>query len=248
MIKLNVINDSTVVSDADAEPVVAALQRQVTEHLFPAWGVNAELVFTPKGKPTIPDAWPLVIADNSDTAGALGWHDLSQTGQPLGKIFAKTDLDNGTSWTVTASHECLELLIDPDINLVVFREDIGQLWSYEVGDAVEADELGYQIEGVLVSDFVFPSWFEGFRTTGPFDQQNKLTAPFQILPGGYIGFYSITDGNGWQQQVARSIIPGAHGSAFDALLKPRSYRMRPPVGSRRERRRTPRSEWIRSTK
>ena len=38
-----------------------------------------------------------------------------------------------------------------------------------------------------MSDFVYPSYFEGFRKPGSvkFDQMNKVTRPFQILKGGY---------------------------------------------------------------
>ena len=40
------------------------------------------------------------------------------------------------------------------------------LYAYEVCDACEADQFGYDIDGVLVSDFVFPSWFESFWSAG----------------------------------------------------------------------------------
>ena len=35
-----------------------------------------------------------------------------------------------------------------------------KIYALEVCDAVEADELGYQIDGVQVSDFITPAWFE----------------------------------------------------------------------------------------
>jgi len=50
-----------------------------------------------------------VILDDSDQAGALGYHDLTSDGLPIGKVFAASDLKAGTSWTVTASHELLEM-------------------------------------------------------------------------------------------------------------------------------------------
>jgi len=240
-----IINASTVVTDDEARKAVAALQIQVSRDFAAAWGIDATLFFVPKGdgsagsglgpQPTT-GAWQLVILDNSDQADALGYHDITADGLPIGKIFAKSDIEAGTSWTVTASHELLEILADPDINLTCFREDIGQLWAYEVGDAVEADSLGYLIDGVLVSDFVFPSWFEGFRKSGTrFDQQNKVTAPFQLLPGGYIGYYQIKSGAGWQQLTADKSPATAR-------------KARAPIGSRRDRRRTPRSQWMVSTR
>ena len=61
----------------------------------------------------------------------------------------------------------------------------------------------------------------------------KIEQPFQLLKGGYIGIYDVTSGSGWQQITAQ--------------LGPRHRRVRPPVGSRRERRRTPKHDWQRST-
>jgi hypothetical protein len=42
----------------------------------------------------------------------VGYHDLTNEGLPLGKVFAGSDMVNGYNWTVTASHELLEMLID----------------------------------------------------------------------------------------------------------------------------------------
>jgi len=180
----------------------------------------------------------LVVLDNSDQAGALGYHDLTPNGLPMGKIFAGSDLQYGSKWTVTASHELLEMLGDPDINLCAsVANDDGslRLYAYEVADACEADQYAYQIGDVWVSDFVYPAWFESFRepNSTQFDKQNHLTAPFQLLPGGYIGILDTTSTHGWTQLTAQGAPP--------------SYELRARVGSRRERRRTTRSHWMKST-
>jgi hypothetical protein len=110
------------------------------------------------------------------------------------------------------SHELLEMLADPDVNLTVFvqhdQTGAGLLYSYEVCDPCEADGFCYESEGVLVSDFVYPSWFESFRTAGStqFDKQGKVSEAFEILTGGYIGVYDVTSGHGWQQ-VSRPATP-----------------------------------------
>src|SRR5258708_25817132 len=137
----------------------------------------------------------------------------------------------------TASHEVLEMLADTEINLTVFvhqSQQAGTLYAYEVCDACEADQLAYDIGGTLVSDFVYPAWFEPSRQPGSaqFDYANQIRAPFQLLPGGYIGVFDVTAGTGWHQITAK-------GSALN-------YSMRPPVGSRSERRRTPRDQWLHS--
>src|SRR5258708_5261525 len=139
-IRIAVINASTVLTDAQVKAAVPALQTQVHRDFAPAWGVDADLSFVPKGESPDPGAWWLVILDTSDAAGALGYHDLTNEGLPLGKVFAKSDIDLGYAWTVTASHELLEMLGDPDINLTAFVEytdKSGILYAYEVCDACE---------------------------------------------------------------------------------------------------------------
>ncbi len=100
--------------------------------------------------------------DNPDQAGALGYHELTSRGTPLGKVFAGLDLRSGVSWTVTLSHELLEMLADPWINWCAQGTD-GKIYALEVCDAVESDKLGYEIDGVMVSDFITPAWFEPTR-------------------------------------------------------------------------------------
>src|SRR5437764_113986 len=101
-IPIAIINESSVVSDADAQAATDALQIQVTRDFAPVWGVNAQLTFFPTGSTPPKGSWWLVLLDNSDQAGALGYHDVTSDGLPLGKVFAATDLQYNLKWTVTA--------------------------------------------------------------------------------------------------------------------------------------------------
>jgi hypothetical protein len=236
-INISVINASTALTDKEVQAAIPALQTQVHRDFAPAWGIDADLSFVPKGKKPAAKSWWLIILDNSDQAGALGYHDLTKEGLPLGKVFVKSDQQYGLQWTVTASHELLEMLGDPDINLTAFvqtSDHAGRLYAYEVCDACEADEFGYKIGNVLVSDFVYPAWFESFRKKGStqFDYRNLIKSPFELLKGGYIGIFDVGSGGGWTQITAQG--------------SPHAYAMRPKVGARRERRRTPREQWLKS--
>jgi hypothetical protein len=236
-IQISVINESTVLADTDVVPVVAALQKQVTNDFSPAWGTDAELTLVSKGALPASGSWWLVLLDDTDQANALGYHDLTSEGLPIGKAFVVSDLKAGTSWTVTASHELLEMLGDPNINLTVFVQNTntaGILYAYEVCDACEDDSLGYKIDNILVSDFVYPSWFESFRAEAStqFDRTKKMQTPFQLLVNGYIGLFNVTAGSGWQQQTAEK--------------RPANLLHRGGIGTRRERRSIPHDQWINS--
>lgn len=246
-VKIAIINESTVMSDIDVQNAVAALQIQVTRDFAPAWKRDADLTFVPKGGTPDPDAWTLGIFDDSDQAGALGYHDFTEGGQPLAKVFANSDIQNGTSITVTMSHELLEMLVDPWIGDVVIQDNgdgTGRLVAKEVCDACEADQFGYSItvkaaDGsdvqIQVSDFVFPAYFDQNTPSGAqLDFGRQIQSPFQILSGGYLGELPITeDPNGWTQVTAERT-PHRVGNAA-------------PLGSRRERRGY-RKDWKKSTK
>jgi hypothetical protein len=157
-----ITNVSTCLSDGQVEAAIPALQRQVSLDFKAYWEVDCELTFLPSEEPLTEGWWQISVTDNPDQAGALGYHELSSRGTPLGKVFAALDLQSGGSWTVTLSHELLEMLADPWINWCAQGSD-AKIYALEVCDAVEADELGYKIDEVLVSDFITPSWLEPVR-------------------------------------------------------------------------------------
>jgi hypothetical protein len=227
-----VVNQTTVVTDAQVQALVVALQIQVSRDFAPVYGVDAALTFVPKGHTPPPGNWWLLLADTSDQAGALGYHDLTNEGLPIGKAFIKSDIQAGASWTVTVSHELLEMLADPWINLTVFvqpTETTGKLYAYEVCDTCEADHLGYPINGLQVSDFAFPEWWGVPGSKRRLDFMGHVTRVLQILPGGYIGEFDVTKGGGWTQKTSEKVIH-AHREDYK-------------VGSRRERRARGTDNW-----
>jgi hypothetical protein len=237
MLTVAIQNNSTVVPDSQMPAVIAALQRQVSNEFAAAWNVDAKLILIARGEPMPAGAAQLLILDDSTQADALGFHETTSEGLPIGYCFAKSTMQDGGQWTVTASHELLELLADPDINLTVLvpQNRGGYLAAYEVCDAVE--DVNYTIDGIAVSDFVLPSYFEsqaidGAAPKGPFDHVGKLAEPLPaMLPGGYLSVMRIATGAGWQQLT-------------DA--RARHSRVVPPIGSRRHRRTIAREDWRRS--
>ena len=220
-----ITNASTCLSDREVAAVIPALQRQVTVDFRAYWEADCQLTFLPRGELLTEGWWQISVTDNPDQAGALGYHELTSRGTPLGKVFAGLDLQSGGSWTVTLSHELLEMLADPWINWCAQGSD-GEIYALEVCDAVESDRLGYEIDGVLVSDFITPSWFEPTHADRV-DFKRRILQPLQLAEGGYISVLEV--GGGWTQIAAQ-------GETCVPI----------PWGSRRQRRNMGKADWRRS--
>lgn len=241
-------------ADLDVNRMVEALGKQLHDDFGPAWGTGAHLHFVDSGKKPPPGMWVIALLASSDQAGALGYHDLTPDGLPLGKVFAGTDRQYGQKVSVTLSHELLEMLSDPWINLTAQSDD-GKFYAWENCDAVEADGLGYDIDGVTVSDFVLPHWFG--HGNGPVDHCGHISSAFELAPGGYISVFDPASGQGWQQVQAQARVEGVGkvrpGARFPSVRRGAApapedlvYAI-PRVGSRRERRFRGRQNWVAST-
>ncbi|MGH8711666.1 MAG: hypothetical protein ACREVA_10200 [Burkholderiales bacterium] len=80
----------------------------------------------------------MVFLDDADQPGALAYHDLTPDGLPQSKVFVKTTLENNDLVSVSASHELVEMLVDPAINLMTTGPDPKTIYAYESADPVEA--------------------------------------------------------------------------------------------------------------
>jgi hypothetical protein len=238
-IVVSVINHSEgVVTDDACRALVAALQVQVSRDFAPVWGVDATLTFVPNDAKPEPGTWWLTILKNSDRGGALGYHDLTPDGLPIAKSFAGDDKEWGHLWTVTASHELLEMLADPHVNLTVFihpTQDDRKLYTYEICDPCQDDQFAYEIGDVKVCDFVYPVYFQSIPQPAntQFDHLRRIQKPVPaLLEFGYINAFDLNSGKDWHPIEA-------------ATTGGKPVRGRSP--GRREKRVLPRQEWKRST-
>jgi len=182
---ITVVNEAKTAWGVAQNALVAALQKYVDERFAPVWGVPATLAPASAIKK---GTWGLVFLDDADQADALGYHDLTPQGLPLGKVFVRTTISSKNLVSVTASHELAEMLADPAIDLAAEAPD-GTFYAYEVADPVE-DET-FQVAGIPLSNFAYPSWFEGFRKprSDKFDEVGTCKKPFEIRPGGYMSIF-----------------------------------------------------------
>ena len=200
-----ILNQSTVVTNADVATMTAAIATQVQNDVAPIWDrAPAEVVFYADPTKVPATAYGVAVVDTiqEQPQGVLGFHTEAQVAQLWGIVAAQPELDNGGQkmtgdWSVssTLSHEVLEMFIDPNCNLWA-NDGNGSVYSLEVCDPVEAPT--YTVSGVSVSNFVTPSWFDPLAAeTAQFDKLGQLTAGFSILPGGYMVYE--TKGKGQEQ-------------------------------------------------
>lgn len=236
--KIALINQSTVVTDDETAAIAHSLQAQVNEDFGKIWGTNAEVLHVAKGLAVPTGAWWLVLLDDMDQAGALGYHDLTSELLPIGKVGAKTDLEYGALVSVTCSHELLEMLGDPLINRLVEDPRHGRLYAEENADAVEADELGYEKHGLQVSDFVLPSYFDVNEAGkgNPLSFRGNVTEPFEVAKGGYLSYRPV-GASSWKQITDQGEIDSTGVGAPEPSGRNEGERFAGwPEGSRRERR------------
>jgi hypothetical protein len=186
--------------------VSAALQQQVMRDFGPIWNVQA----TVDAFETLQDVpigyWPVIIADDIHQPGAAGVH-LDKHGQPFALV------STGESpWSLTASHEALEMLADPYGKRLVAGDALqvyldqrgitgGRRLQYlvEVCDPCEAQSFSYTVNGITVSDFYTPHFFDPVTLSGVrYSFSGRLTGPRTLLPGGYISFLDPVEGSWFQ--------------------------------------------------
>ena len=191
---LAILNKSKVVTNADVARMTAACDLQLRRDVAPAWGMLPfEVKFYVTKPPT--KALKLVLFDDADQADALGYHSDGPDGFPYGRVFTKPTMDQGAkvltgpgSVATVLSHEVIELFLDPECNRWADGID-GNSYAFELCDPVEADS--YVIDGVTVSNFVLPPWFDQNPPKGSkYDFLGKLKKPFTMTAGGYVVFRS----------------------------------------------------------
>ncbi|MFI1031963.1 hypothetical protein [Streptomyces sp. NPDC020951] len=190
------LTENTQITPSQLNRVAAALQKQATRDFGPIWQVNATVDAFDALRDVPVGYWPLIVVD--DVPDAAGFH-LDDNGQPFSLI------EFSDSWSLTASHEMLEMLVDPlGDRLVAGRSphpDQGVVeFLVEVADPSEAAEFGYTVNGLLVSDFFTPRFYDPVKVDGVrYSFGGHITKPRDILPGGYISWRDPVSDEWWQQ-------------------------------------------------
>jgi|SRR5919202_4128378 hypothetical protein len=201
-IHVAVVSEAGSISPSDVTRVAAALNNQVVRDFGPSWGVQASVDGFTRLEDVPVGYWPIIVEDNINTPGAAGVH-LDENDQPFALV------QTSDSWSLTASHECLEMLADPFGSRLVagsFPESVqaesgaGRVeFLLEVCDPCEGAEFAYTVNGMLVSDFITPHFYDPVTAVGVrYSYTGAVEAPRDILEGGYISWHDPVT-NHWQQ-------------------------------------------------
>jgi len=176
--------------------VAAALNIQVTRDLPQYWSVNATVAYLPNHHRIPQGVWPIQLVKTLPP-GEGGYH-MTRNKQPYAKVIYTPGSEE---WSVDASHELIEMLVDPfgsrlqtstSIQIVgdaIVDGDGKFEYLVEACDPCEADPYTYTIDGISVSDFITPHFYDLSPTPGSrYSFTGAIQRPRQILPGGYISW------------------------------------------------------------
>jgi hypothetical protein len=198
---------------SDLARVSAALQKQVTRDLEPIWQVAATVDAFPSLEDVPAGYWPIILTFRAVGSDA-GIH-VDRNGQPF------AILEITPSWSLTASHVCLEMVTDP-FGSRTFpgpspRPDQGDVeFLGAICDPCEHAEFAYVINDVLVSDFCTPAFWDPAESSR--DRRSftgAIQAPYQVLPGGHLSWYDPTTNRWWLRRVSNGVLSDVEVGAAD---------------------------------
>jgi len=183
---------------SDVARVAAALQRQASRDFGPIWKVEATVDAFPKLRDVPVGYWPTIVRTDIGVSGAAGVHE-DRNGRPFALI------EMSDSWSLTASHEMLEMLGDPFGKRTIPgkspKRGQGRVeFLVEVCDPSEAEPFAYTINDILVSDFYTPRYFDPVRADGVrYSFTGAIMRPREVLRGGYLSWHEPLSDHWWQQ-------------------------------------------------
>ena len=205
-INLVLIDQTHEIDQSLLHNAAVSLNIQVTQDLTKCWnGISASVSSAPSIKALPANSWPVFLVKKLPP-GEGGFH-MDKHNQPYAKVIGTP---HDPSWTVDASHEIIEMLVDPYGNRMQTSQAIrihgdgvvdapGKFdYLVEACDPCEANNFAYEIGGIAVSDFITPEFYDPLVRPGVhYSFMGNIKRPRELLKGGYISFM---DASGrWQQ-------------------------------------------------
>lgn len=172
--------------------VTAALQTQVVRDFARFWDVPAVVSAFESLEDVPPHYIPIAITQDNLPGRRRAFH-FTLGGSAFALIKYEED------WSLAASHELLEILCDPTGQVTAGGPSLRDLqkpnqtpqgdvdYLMEICDPCETST--YKIDGVLVSDFVTPQFYDAVAIKGErYSFTGTITSPLTLLRGGYISW------------------------------------------------------------
>jgi hypothetical protein len=201
-----IIDQTHEIDPTSLQNAAVSLNAQVTQDLPKYWsGISANVSSAPSIGALPANSWPVFLV-KSLPPGEGGFH-LDKNNQPYAKVIATP---SDPTWTIDASHEIIEMLVDPNGNRMQTSQaitidgdnviDADGTFDYlvEACDPCEANNFAYEIGGVAVSDFITPDFYDPTVRPGVlYSFMGNVARPRELLEGGYISYIG-SDGQ-WGQ-------------------------------------------------
>ncbi len=209
----------------ELQAISNAIQKQIDLHASPYWldtenkPLSARMMVFNNINQAPAGAWLVTIENNIEptdstatsqlasmnkvySATLYGYH-LTKNGLPYARLLYTY------KYSKVLSHEVLEMLVNPFLNRYIgidlYSEQKGlEKVIQEIADPVQAS--GYDIDGIEVSNFIYPSWYHATKITGEkYDHLGLLTEPKSLLEGGFKSWVTRT-GEWWQTFKTDNIV------------------------------------------
>ena len=194
---IGLMNTSSAIAADEVARVAAALDIQVNRDLAPIWSASAangtRVITLAPDQPVPRGVSPIIIVDEAP-GGVAGQHRITQN-VPWAIVSTKRD------WALAASHECIELIVDPTGEATISGRgltlvdgalhELDERFDYllEICDPIEDSNHAYTIDGVVVSDFYTPNYFDDAVTPGMrYSFNGAISRPREVGRNGYLSW------------------------------------------------------------
>jgi hypothetical protein len=177
----------------------SALTLQLQRDVAPIWKVSASVAALATPDAILPGVWPVFVMDKLPP-GEGGVH-LTSHNQPYAKIV------KGNTWTLDASHEIIEMVIDPQASRLHasnaievsgggFVDAPGKFeYLVEACDPCEDTSFAYLVDDVMVSDFITPHFYDPVGSSAVrYSFTGAIKQPRELLRNGYLSWLNPRTG------------------------------------------------------
>lgn len=199
--------------------IAAAISQQLAGDVNRFWGVSGIVTAFDDARHAPGGSWQILIVP--DAHGRGGMHSVpAHCDEP---VIAVVQYQPDTMWSLAASHEAIEMLLDP--LGASFRPGPDPRGSakavnflLEVCDPCQSFGCAYALDGVWLSDFVLPSFYQSGGGAAPYTLKNNVLSPLSVTADGVLSWQESDTGDWYQLNAAGFKGPVPTSAVTQALV------------------------------